>query len=147
MSSLAPLSEAEVRQFVNIWFAKLDVHASVDELLPMLADTDLEMHFPEGTWHNYGEFQRWYEIVTHRFFDEVHTMKELTIRPEGEQASVRLIVNWQAHIWNAPAPKSQWLGFDAAQHWLVKRSPRTQQPVITRYNVEALTPMSGSASL
>ncbi len=147
MSSLAPLSEAEVRQLVNTWFAKLDVHASVDELLPMLADTDLEMRFPEGTWHNYTEFQHWYETVTHRFFDEVHTMKELTISSERDQASVQLVVNWQAHIWNAPAPKSQWLGFDAPQHWVVKRSPHTQQPVIATYIVEPLIPMPGSASL
>src|SRR5437588_2267223 len=40
---------------------------SIDEQLPMLADTDLEMRFPEGTWHNYAEFQHWYENVTHRY--------------------------------------------------------------------------------
>jgi hypothetical protein len=143
----APLSEEEVRQFVNTWFAKLDVHAPVDELLPMLADTDLEMHFPEVTCHNYVEFQRWYESATHRFFDEVHTMKELTIRPEGDQASVQLIVNWQTRIWEPPAPKSQWLSFDAVQRWVVKQSPQTKQLVIVTYSVYTLTPMPGSANL
>lgn len=147
MSCLVPLSEAEVRQQVNTWFAKLDVHASVNELLPMLADTGLEMRFPEAILHNAGEFERWYENATHRFFDEVHTMKELTICPQGDQADVQLVVNWQAHIWDPPAPKSQWLGFDATQHWVVKRSPSTQQAVIATYIVEGLTPLPGSTSL
>lgn len=147
MSSLAPLSAAEVRQLVNTWFANLDVHAPLAEMLPMLVDTGLEMRLPEGTLHNATEFQHWYETVTRRFFDEVHTMKELNIRPQEDLANVALVVNWQAHIWNAPAPRSQWIDFDATQRWVVKRSPRTQQPVIATYIVQALTPMPGSASL
>ena len=147
MSTLAPLTESEVNQLVTEWFHKLDQHAPIEEVLLMLADTGLEMRFPEGTWHNAAEVRQWYENVTHRYFDEVHTLKELTILPEKDLANVQLVVNWQPHIWNPPAAKSQWLGFDATQHWVVKRSPRTQQPVIATYIVQAITPMPGSASL
>jgi hypothetical protein len=142
-----PLTASEVRQLVNTWFANLDVHAPLDKMLPLLIDTDLEIRLPEGTLHNPTEFAHWYETVTHRFFDEVHIMKELTIHPQEDLAQVQLLVNWQAHIWNAPEPKSQWLDFDATQHWEIKRSPRTQQPVIATYIVQALTPLPGSASL
>ena len=40
-----------------------------------------------------------------------------------------------------------WLGFDAAQTWVLERSPLTNSAVIATYVVDALTPMEGSASL
>jgi hypothetical protein len=94
-----------------------------------------------------SEFQRWYEGVTRIFFDEIHTMKTLQITPKGDQADVQLVVNWQARRWNAPAPKSEWIGFDAAQRWIVRRSPQSQKPIIVTYIVDALTPMPGSPAL
>jgi hypothetical protein len=147
MVSLAPLTEVEARQLVDNWYAKLDVHAPVEELYPMLADEGLEMRFPEATLHGQSEFKTWYEGVTRKFFDEVHTLKDVNVKLSPERASVQLVVNWQAHIWNPPAPKSQWIGFDAAQRWVVTRSPKTQRPVIAIYIVDALTPMPGSPNL
>jgi len=59
---------------------------------------------------------------------------------------VKVVVNWQAKIWNAPAPKSEWLGFDAFQTWeLVAGGDGS--PQIRTYIVDALEPMPGSASL
>jgi hypothetical protein len=147
VNTLAPLTEEEVRQFVIDWYRKLDVHVPLEEVLPLLASDDLEMRFPEGTYHSLDEFKEWYRAVTHRFFDEVHELKALSISLEGDRAPLTLVVNWQAHIWNPPAAKSEWLGFDAAQTWVVKRSPVTQRPVIAFYGVDSLTPMEGSASL
>lgn len=147
MSSLAPLTESEVKQLVDNWYAMLDVHAPVAELLPMLTDGSLEMRLPETTLHGQPEFLHWYEGVTHRFFDEVHSMKALSITTSFDQADIQLVVNWQAHIWNPPEPKSQWLGFDATQRWVVMRSPQTQKPFIVLYIVDALTPMPGSPKL
>lgn len=147
MNSTATLVNSEVEEFVIDWYKKLDVHASSEELLPLLADEDLEIRFPEVTVYDKAGFLAWYDRVTHLFFDEVHTMKELSVMSAGQQANVTLVVNWQARIWNAPAPKSQWLGFDAAQRWVVRRSPHTRELVIATYIVDALTPMPGSASL
>ncbi len=141
------MKETSVKRVVDNWFAKLDVHASVEELLPMLTTEGLEMRFPEGTLHSTDEFMKWYETVTHRFFDEVHTMKELHIHVSSDHADVQLVVNWQAHIWNPPTPKSSWLGFDAAQRWVVKPAPGSQNLVIATYIVDSLTPMPGSARL
>jgi hypothetical protein len=147
MSSIVTLVNSEVEEFVIDWYKKLDVHAPSEELLPLLADENLEMRFPEVTVRDKAGFLAWYERVTHIFFDEVHTMNELSVMSADEQANVTLVVNWQARIWNAPAPKSQWLGFDAAQRWVVKRSPRTGELEVVTYIVDALTPMPGSASL
>ncbi|MDP9313447.1 MAG: hypothetical protein M3R24_21625 [Chloroflexota bacterium] len=147
MDDSATLTQSEVRELVDQWYRKLDVHAPVEELLPLLANDGLEMRFPEATLRGQAEFVRWYEGVTRRFFDEVHELKEVNIATGADRAAVQLIVNWQAHIWNPPAPRSQWLGFDAAQRWEVARSPETQQPIIISYVVDALTAMDGSAAL
>ena len=147
MSTLATLTQAEVKKLVDDWYAKLDVHAPVEELLPMLADEGLEMQFPEATLRDKKAFSAWYAGVTNRFFDEVHVMKKLSIATVDDTATVQLVVNWQAHIWNPPAAKSQWLGFDAAQRWIIRADARTQKPVIVTYIVQALTPMPGSPAL
>jgi len=47
------------------------------ELLPLLADADLEMVFPEATEKGHAGFEHWYERVIRIFFDEVHTVKEV----------------------------------------------------------------------
>jgi hypothetical protein len=145
-----PLTEAEVRDFVNDWYQKLDVHAPTDEVMPLVAKEDegLEMKFPgEATVRKPDDFKGMLDTWYHRFFDEVHTVKELDISTEGDGAHVKLCVNWQAKIWAAPAPKSQCLGFDAYQTWVVGRSKTSGRPVIVRYVVDKLDPMPGSASL
>jgi hypothetical protein len=142
-----PLNEKEVKAFVDEWYRKLDVHAPAEEVAPLVADEDLEMKFPEATLRGKAAFKDWYEGVIRKFFDEVHDMKDLEITVSGDDAAVKLCVNWQAKVWNPPAAKSAWLGFDAFQTWLVKRSPRTGKPVIARYVVDELRPMPGSATL
>jgi hypothetical protein len=92
------------------------------------------------------DFKGWYDRVTKTFFDEVHTMKELAISPRGEEADVKLVVNWQARVWNPPDAKSKWLGMDARQTWVVRRGD-DGRAVIQKYVVDGLDPMEGSASL
>ena len=147
MNNLIPLTAPEVKALVVDWYKKLDAHAPMVELLPMLADQDLEMRFPEGTVRGHAGFESWYEGVIRIFFDEVHELKQVEITIAREQADVRLVVNWQAHRWKPPAPKSEWLAFDAAQQWVVKRLPNSNRPVVVTYIVEGLTPVPGSASL
>jgi hypothetical protein len=113
----------------------------------MLADDDLEMYFPEGVSRGHAGFEAWYQRVIRIFFDEVHTVKEVQSTPSGGQADVKVVVNWQAKVWNPPEAKSKWLGFDAYQTWVVRRSPSTQKAVIVKYVVDKLDPMKGSASL
>jgi hypothetical protein len=144
---LQPLTEAEVRELVEVWYKKLDVHAPMVECLPMLAEDELEMHFPEGMLKGQGAFEGWFQTVIRIFFDEIHTLKELNIDLDGDTANVKLVVNWQARRWKAPAANSEWLGFDAYQTWVVKRSAKSGRAVITNYVVDSLDPMEGSVAL
>lgn len=147
------LNEAEVKALVDHWYFLLDVHADVQELLPLVADEGLEMVLPETapeiTVRGEGEFRSWYEGVIRIFFDELHVMQSLdiTLAPDGTKADVQLVVKWLARRWPAPAPRSEWLGFDAFQRWEVVSSPHSSKPVIQRYIVDELRPLAGSAAL
>ncbi|MGO8692463.1 MAG: hypothetical protein ACLQMF_02220 [Rectinemataceae bacterium] len=147
MSDNKGLSAEEVKSLAKVWYEKLDVHAPMVELLPMLLDKGLEMRFPEGTLRGWSGFEGWYQGVMRFFFDEVHEVKKVDVDLSGDTADVKVVVNWQAHRWKPPAAKSEWLGFDAYQTWVVKRSPETQKPVIATYIVEELRPMKGSVAL
>ena len=155
MNTLTTLTESEVKQLVDDWYLKLDVHAPISEVLPLLAGETLEMQLPETTLHGLDGFRSWYDRVIHTFFDEVHTLQTLDITIDGDcqrpgganRADVHLVVRWEASRWNAPAPKSERLAFDAAQRWVVGRSPQTQQPAIVTYIVDSLTPLPGFPNL
>ncbi len=140
------LSAQEVDKLARDWYHALDVHVPVEELLPMLSATGVKMVFPEGTLEGVDGFKGWYRDVTHKFFDEVHTVKNVDSIPHGDHAEVKVVVNWQAKVWNAPDAKSKWLGFDAYQTWKVVRAP-SGEVVIQTYIVDELKPMEGSASL
>ena len=147
MSNGKPLSPEEVKSLAKDWYQKLDVHAPMVDLLPMLLDKGMEMRFPEGTLRGWAEFEGWYQGVTRIFFDEVHEVKEVDVKLSGNTAKVKVVVNWQARRWKPPAAKSEWLGFDAYQTWEVTRSLETQKPVISVYIVDELRPMKGSVAL
>jgi hypothetical protein len=141
------LTEDEIKDLADQWYKALDVHAPVEELHAMLLDKGNEMVWPEGPTHGHAEFTGWYDRVTRIFFDEVHTVTKVDSKIDGESASVEVVVNWQAKVWNPPEPKSKWLGFDAYQTWEVVRSPESSKAVIKRYVVDDLKPMPGSEGL
>jgi hypothetical protein len=146
MSNL-PVNESEVRQFIEEWFAKLDVHAPVEEVLPLVANEELVMRLPETTARGHEGFVAWYEHAINTFFDEVHTIHALRITPAPDSAKVEMVLQWQPVIWNAPAAKSTRMNFFAAQTWELKRSPATQKLFIVTYNVDYFIPAEGSDEL
>ncbi len=143
---VAPLSTAEVKELAADWYKKLDVHAPLVELLP-LVDEEAEMKFPEATLRGLADFEGWYERVIRIFFDEVHTLKPAAVSPTEAGADVKVIVHWEASVWNPPAAKSQRIKLDAYQTWKVRRSPINGQPVISTYIVDELKYDADSAKL
>jgi hypothetical protein len=147
MGNLPPLTESDVQQLAKDWYLKLDVHAPMVEILPMLADEGLEMRFPEATVCGHAGFEGWYQRVIRIFFDEVHELKKCGVKVSGDQAEVDIVVKWEASVWNPPAAKSERIMLDAYQTWVVKRSPETQKPVVVTYIVDSLDYYEGSAKL
>jgi hypothetical protein len=143
--STAPLTEETVRRLVDDWYDKLDVHAPADEVLPLVVEDDPEFVLPEGAERGTDAVRAMLNRFYTSFFDEVHTLKECRIAINGDRATVNLVVNWQCRVRKPPAPKSDWLGFDAFQTWEVERTGTG--PRIRRYRVDELRPMPGSAGL
>jgi hypothetical protein len=142
-----PLTEQEIRELAEVWYRKLDVHAPMVEVLPMLSEDGLEMRFPEATLTTMAEFEGWYQRVIRIFFDEVHRVKSVTAEINGAKAKVNVVVEWQASVWNPPAAGSARIKLDADQSWVVERSAATGKPVISVYTVNGLNYHEGSARL
>lgn len=147
LAATLPLTADEVRQLAADWYHKLDVHAPLVEILPMLADDELEMKFPEASLRGQAAFENWYEGVIRIFFDEVHTLKSVAVTPTEDGADVKVVVHWEASVWHAPAARSQRIKLDAYQTWFVKRSPISGSPVVSRYTVDELVYEPDSARL
>lgn len=145
---MSEIKQAEVQELANVWYRKLDVHAPLEEFKPLIAGDEVTMVFPEATVEGFDGFQGWYENVINIFFDEEHTVKEVKVIPkEGDRAEVKVVVKWEASMWNPPEPYSKRIILDAYQTWEVKRSSSTQKPVVTRYVVDSLDYAEGSAKL
>ncbi|GAA3424166.1 nuclear transport factor 2 family protein [Streptosporangium sandarakinum] len=137
-----------VEEWVANWYRALDRHDDIERLWYHLAgDEDLVMVFPEATARGHDDFRKWYETVTNRFFDEQHRVTSVKVGAWRDgAATIEVVVNWQARVWNPPAPTSLWLGFDAYQTWeIVADGP--DHPRIRKYVVDRLEPMPGSAEL
>ena len=138
------LTNDEIQDLADRWYKALDVHAPVAQLHEMLLDEGNVMEWPEGPTHGHAEFTGWYEKVIRRFFDEVHTLKGVEPSIDGDRADVKVVVNWQASVWEPPSPKSKLLHMDAFQTWEVVRSPQTGKAVIKRYVVDSFEEMPDS---
>jgi hypothetical protein len=141
-------SANEVRELAADWYHKLDVHAPLVDLLPLVSK-DAVMKFPEATLRGLADFEGWYERVIRIFFDEVHTVKSVQLgAPKGNSAvTVQVVVHWEASVWNPPAHKSQRIKLDAYQTWVVARDEKSERAVITQYTVDKLVYDADSAKL
>jgi len=124
MTEQAPLTEKQINEFVAAWFRALDFHVSLEEIFRFLADRDLQMDFPDGAIRDAATFKKWYDRVTHLFFDENHNVNGVRANITGDQAVLDILVGWQASWWEPPAAKSKRVSMDATQRWTVRRSRR-----------------------
>jgi hypothetical protein len=126
----SPATAPDLGNWVADWYRALDRHDPVESVLTNMVDDGLELRFPEGT-----------------FFDEEHQVTSVRAEPWRDgRTTAQVVVNWQAKVWDPPAARSAWLGFDAYQTWEVVRGPG-DQPQVRTYIVDDLRPMPGSASL
>jgi len=139
------LSQQSIKEFAENWYKLLDVHAPQVDFLPLLANKELEMVFPEATIYGHAGFEGWFQRVIRIFFDEVHTVKEVSPQIDGDSASVKVVVQWEASLWNAPEAYSKRIKCDAYQTWEMKII--AGKLVITKYIVDEIKYHDGSATL
>ena len=141
------LNLKDAQQLADQWYAALDQHAPLSDVTQFLIDDGLEMRFPEATAKGHAGFAEWYHAVTNRFFDEKHVITQVAGDVTGDEATITVLVHWEARMWDPPAPNSAWLGFDADQTWVVVLQDGDKAPKIKTYIVNELAPVPGSASL
>ena len=141
------LKAGEITRFTKDWYRKLDVHAPMVDILPMLAARGLKMKFPEATLRGQAAFESWYQGVIRIFFDEVHKVTSVKSKIEGSRADVKIVVRWEASRWNPPAAESDRIVLDAYQTWKVRRSKATGGLEVTEYIVDRIKYSKGSARL
>ncbi|GAB3971927.1 hypothetical protein GCM10028806_23080 [Spirosoma terrae] len=139
------LTNESITQLAKDWYHMLDIHVPMVDILPYLADDELKMIFPEATVYGHAGFEGWYQRVIRIFFDEVHTVKSVESTIDGDTASVKVVVQWEASVWNAPEPYSKRIKLDAYQTWEV--AAKADKLVVTTYTVDELKYHEGSATL
>ena len=137
--STAPITEFEVKQFMHDWFAKLDVHPSIEVMLPFVTDEKLVMKMPEGPFYRHEGFKKWYYGVR-RFVDQGHEIKGLEIKTDKNGATVKVIVRWVRSVLNETGVASERGGYYVAQTWELERSQQTQKLQIVKYSVDYFLP-------
>jgi hypothetical protein len=141
MSNTAPLTDEEIitdeeiADFVAAWFRALDRHVPIEDAYRFLADEDLHVTFPDGDITDFDSFEQWYERVTNLFFDEDHTVQSIESDIDGAEATLDVVVGWQASWWEPPAAKSKRTSMNATQRWTVRRSDKNTYGLeIVTYN-------------
>ncbi len=132
---MSSISITEIKDFVAAWYKALDQHVSADECAKLVADANLEMIFPEKTLHGINDFRAWYAGGTYSdgtkapgviniFFDENHNVASVDAQVDGDQATLEVVVAWQASWFEPPAAKSKRTSLDATQRWVVRASKK-----------------------
>jgi len=136
----------QIKTFVAAWYQALDQHVPPAECAKLVSDKNLEMVFPEKTLHGVSDFLAWYAGGTYSdgtqapgviniFFDENHNVVSVDAKISGDQATLDVVVAWQASWFEAPAAKSKRVSLDATQHWVVRASSKNAYGLeVTSYN-------------
>ena len=140
----APPSPEEIRDLVATWFARLSAREPAGDLLALVDTGQMVMKFPEDVLTDEAQFRHWYDAVGQAFHDQSHDLEslEVTEDPGEAAADVELAVIWKTHR-NDDGPDGPEYGYRAHQAWRIVRSPRTGVPLIARYQVKDLVPVSG----
>jgi hypothetical protein len=129
------LTLPEIKKLVDAWYLALDQHAPIQVCYDLLADKGLHVTFPVGDITDQASFKKWYDRVTNLFFDENHNVQSVDAKINGDEATLDVVVGWQASWWEPPAAKSKRVSMDATQRWTVRRSSKNAYGVeIVTYN-------------
>jgi hypothetical protein len=143
------ISIEAINTFVAAWYRALDQHVPREECARLVSEKSLEMIFPEKTLHGASDFLAWYAGGTYSdgtkapgviniFFDENHTVVSVDARISGSQATLEVVVAWQASWFEPPASKSKRVSLDATQHWVVQASSKNAYGLeVISYNAMA----------
>jgi hypothetical protein len=145
MSDLAPLTIVEVRDLVAEFYRKVDIHAPAGEFISILAEDGLKMALAHGEISNFDDFKAWYDPLIESFFDGIHKIYDVELlSTSNTEAKAKVVLVWDAKVWIPPAARSDRISILTYTTWTVRRSPKTQKPVMAAYLVDDLKYLEGT---
>lgn len=129
------MTAEDVRTFAQAWFADLNTHVDVEQILEKLATNNsaFSMAFPEATLRSEEDFRNWYKGVGESVHKQNHVLEVLTPQPTAEGMAVDVIVVWKAEERASGKP----IAVRALQNWQLQE--RNGSPVIVNYTVYGFT--------
>lgn len=125
-------SENAIKSFVYHVFALYDKHADVGRFLPLIADKDLEMKFPDALLGSHQDFERWYAGIGQNIRSNTHSVERMSVQFHANgKYQVDLIVLWQAIT-----KENRFVSFRAHQLWTLDNGTEGKWPRILSYIVE-----------
>ena len=147
MSNLTSLTEAEVRDLAVEFYRKIDLHVPVEEFLSILTEEEEELKIilPNVEIKSFVDLRAWWDRMIRFCFDGSHNIYDVELVSASDtEAKAKILLIWEAKVWNPPAPKSERISILTYTTWTVKRSPKTQKPIVATYVLDAVKYAGGS---
>lgn len=130
---MAPVNEAELRDFIIEFYKQADNSAPLVWFLPYIEDDHHMVWTPTCEFRGPEGFEQFYRCLTGNLFDRVHEVTDIKIEAAGETAVVSFTIHLTAKAWGPPLPKSIHAENYADFHWTVRTSEKTGKIAIMDY--------------
>ena len=129
-------SKEQVLEVLQKWYDGFDSHAPIETYKSLLADGDLFIDLPPTPKTDFATFSAWYEENNKTFFDGKHTLNNIEVNLEGEQATADIDMHWDVRMWTPGDATSIELHLDMVATITLVPDEATGKPRIKRYLVQ-----------
>jgi len=107
-----PLTKEDILAFLQHWYILIDNHAPLEKVLECIDHDRFEMQITDGPMIlGAAGFSAWYCEKVTTSFDSVHTVHNVDITLDGNQAEVVVSADWAGRNWIVPGIKSEAVAF------------------------------------
>ncbi|TAJ31009.1 MAG: hypothetical protein EPO64_02695 [Nitrospirae bacterium] len=137
-----PITNEDVKHLIHEWGRLHNDHASLSAFLPIIAEEGFEIRFGDVVLKGYAGLEEHQEIKR-QFFDESHIYNSIDVKVSDGQAEAKSVVQWEASVRDASAPRSTRIKAVIHHSWLIARSSKTGKPVIVQHVVDSFKYLPG----
>lgn len=137
-----PITEEDVKHLIHEWGRLHNDHAPLSAFMSIIAEEGFEIWFGDFVLKGYAGLEEHQEIKR-QFFDEAHIYNSIDVKVFADRAEAKSVVQWEASIREAPAPRSTRLKAVIQHSWLIQRSPKSGKPVIMHHIVDSFKYLPG----
>ena len=138
-----PINKEDVKQLIHEWGRLQDDHASLSVFLSIITENGFEIRIGDCVLKGAAGLKE-LQGIKQPFFDESHIYNSIDVTTvSDDQAEAKSVVQWEASVLEAQAPRSKRLKAIIHHSWLIKRSSKTGKPVIAHLIVDSFQYLPG----